>query len=183
MHASLPGILSDKLASVLGCGVSTSLVERLMQIPRMQKRMDELISTRLGDVGELTSGQARVLAMSPGHLAALSVRAGAVWHGGAIVRLIDRASRQSLLELLGEKNYGLALACLDLQPDGITLDLAPEDIAKAVPVDGAACLAVWCDFQPRAVLRRLQLIRPAAKPEARHAIWGPQIVDRLLADE
>jgi hypothetical protein len=175
-------IPSDRLANVLGCGVSAATMDRLAQLPRLQGRLIDLISARLGNVGVLTLGQARALAMNPNELTDLSARAGAIWYGGAIARIIDKTSRQSLVALLGEAAYGLALACVDLRPPGITLDLTSENIAKAVPVDGAACLAAWCAAQSDAVSRRLQLTMPVATLGSVHAAWGPKIIGRLLAD-
>jgi hypothetical protein len=160
------------------------VVGRLAQSPRLQARMTELISLRLGDLNDLNREHAKVLAMAPDELTDLSIRAGVVWHAGVIARIIDGGSRRALVVLLGEKNYGLALACLCSQPPlpDSAFDRGPEDIAKAVSVDGAACLAAWCEYQPRAVSGRLRLIRPAASPEDAHETWGPQIVTRLLAD-
>jgi hypothetical protein len=178
----LKTVPSDRLASILGCGVSVATMERLAQMPRLQARLTELISARLGDVSDLTPDQARALAMNPDELADLSARAGIIWYGGAIARIIDKASRQSLVALLGAAAYGLALACVDLQPPGIALDLTPENIAKAVPIDGAACLAAWCACQSHSVSRRLQLTIPAATSESVHAVWGPKIIGRLLGD-
>jgi hypothetical protein len=174
----------DRLGSVLGYGVSAALVGRLAQSPRLQARMTELISLRLGDLNDLNREHAKVLAMAPDELTDLSIRAGVVWHAGVIARIIDGVSRRALVVLLGEKNYGLALAGLCSQPPlpDSAFDRGPEDIAKAVSVDGAACLAAWCESQPRAVSGRLRLIRPAASPEDAHETWGPQIVTRLLAD-
>jgi hypothetical protein len=181
-HLLLKTAPSDRLAAVLACGVSAATMDRLAQISRLQARMIELISARLGDVGDLTPDQARALAMTPDELVDLSARAGIIWYGGAIARMIDKASRQSLVSLLGEAAYGLALACVDLRPPGIALDLTPENIAKAAPLDGAACLAAWCASQSHAVSRRLQLTIPAATPQSVHAAWGPKIIGRLLAD-
>jgi hypothetical protein len=174
----------DRLAFVLGYGVSAALVDRLAQLTRLQARMTELISSRLGDLGDLNREHAKVLAMAPDELMDLSIRAGVVWHAGVIARIIDGVSQRALVVLLGERNYGLALACLCSQPPlpDNTFDRGPKDIAKAVSVDGAACLAAWCESQPRAVSGRLRLIRPAASPEAAHETLGPQIITRLLAD-
>ncbi len=181
-HSLLKTIPSDRLAAVLGCGVSAATIDRLAQMPRLQERTVELMSERLGDVGMLTPDQARALAINPEELADLSARAEVVWHSGAIARIIDQASRKSLVALLGEDAYELALACLELQPPGIALDLAPENIAKAVSVDGPACLAAWCASQSDPVSRRLQLTIPAATPGSVHAVWGPRIIIRLLTD-
>src|SRR5262249_45494191 len=126
--------------------------------------------------------QAKILMMQPDEMIDLSNRAGCAWHGGAIIRFIDGASRRLLVSLLGERNYELALAYNGLQLPSIAYDLPPEDIAKAVPIDGAACLAAWCEVQPRAVAARLRLVRPLASPESTHETWGPQIISRLLAD-
>jgi hypothetical protein len=172
----------DRLASVLGYGVSADLLNRLVRSPRFRDRVVSLVASHLGDVGPLSREQTKILAMRPDELIDLSNRAGSVWHVGSIVRAIDGASRRLLVSLLGTKNYELALACIDLQPRGIALDLMPEDIAKVVPIDGAACLAAWCEGQSCAVSSRLRLARPVASPELIHETWGPQIIARLLAD-
>jgi hypothetical protein len=145
--------------------------------------MARLISRRLGDVGALSREQARALAMQPDQLTDLASRAGVIWHAGAIARIIDAVSRRALVALLGEKTFELSMAFRSLQPPGGAPDRAPEDIAKAVAVDGAACLAAWCESQHQAVSGRLRLTRPAASPEPVHEMWGPQIIARLLADQ
>lgn len=173
----------DRLASLLACGVSAALAGQLAQSPRFRNRVAGLISSRLGDIGDLNREQARALAMQPRELTDLAFRAGVVWHAGVIVRVIDRVARELLIARLGERNYELAIACIGWQPRVALPDRAPEDIAKAIPIDGAACLAAWCESQPRAVSGRLRLIRPSASPELAHETWGAQIVARLLADQ
>jgi hypothetical protein len=173
----------ERLASVLGYGVSADLVGRLAQSSRLRMRLTSLIASRMGKIGELDREQARILAMSPDQLTDLSMRAGAVWHAAAILRIVDGVSRRILVARLGEKNYQLGLAFRSLQPPGTTLDRAPGEIAQAVPADGAACLAAWCESQPPAVAGRLRLTRPAASPEPAHLTWGPPIIAGLLGDD
>jgi hypothetical protein len=181
--ALFSAVAPDRLAAVLGCGVSAGLVGRLSQSPRVWQRAAEYISQRLGDVGTLSREQARALAMRPDELIDLANRAGAIWHRGAIARIIDARARRSLVEMLGEKNYALSMAHGGLEPPGTAAELAPEDIAAAIPADGAACLAVWCEAQHHAVAERLRLTRPVASPERAHEMWGQPIVIRLLADQ
>jgi hypothetical protein len=170
------------IASMLGCGVSAPLVSWIAQSPRFRARMAGVVAARLNEVGSVSREQAKVLAMQPDELIDLANRAGSVWHAGSIVRIIDGPSRRLLVELLGETNHASALANAGLQPPGLAVDRRSEEIAKAVPVDGVACLAAWCEAQPMAVSTRLRLIRPAASPEHIHATWGPPIIARLLAD-
>ncbi|WP_407158261.1 hypothetical protein [Bradyrhizobium sp. STM 3557] len=180
--ALLQSASSDRLASVLGCGISSTLVDQLVHTPRFRDRLFGLVLRRLGEVGCLSREQAKMLAMQPDQLIELSRRAGSVWHAGSIIRIIDGASRRLLISLLGERNYALALVRAEARPPGVTVDLTPEDIAKAVAIDGAACLAEWCEQQPWAVCGRLRLKRPAAAPDSVHRTWGPQIIAHLLAD-
>jgi hypothetical protein len=179
---SLLSVSSDRLASVLGYGVSANLLDQLIGTPRFRDRVVGLVELYLGDVGVLGREQMKILAMQPDDLIDLANRAGSVWHAGSIARAIDAESRRLLVSLLGTKNYDLALASINLQPPGLALDVVPEDVAKAVPIDGAACVAAWCERQASAVSTRLRLVRPVASPELSHETWGPQIIARLLAD-
>jgi hypothetical protein len=171
----------DRIASVLGCGIAGNLVEGLAGSPRFKDRLIALMASRLGDIGNLHHEQARILAMHADELSDLSHRAGCTWHAGSIVRIIDGASRNLLVSLLGTNNYEAALAHIGLQPPDAAI-LTPEEIAGAVLVDGAACLAAWCELQPSAVAARLRLIGPLASPKTIHKAWGPQIISRLLVD-
>src|SRR5260370_42364931 len=86
----------ERLESVLGCGVSATLVGRLAQSPRFRMRMTGLISSRLGEIGDLSREQARVLAMQPEELPALLIRAGVGWESCGIGRVTVVASRRTL---------------------------------------------------------------------------------------
>lgn len=170
----------DRLAALLGHGVSSALIGRLVGSARLRTRLAGLISSRLGDLGELDRHQVSALAMTPDGLLDLSTRAGVVWNGAAIARIIDGASRRALLVALGEHRYSLALAGLGLAQPGATLDPSPDGIVAAVAADGAACLAAWCEAQPATVAGRLRLIRPDGSPGTAHAMSGPAIVAWLL---
>lgn len=168
----------DRVAALIGYGVSPALVARLVRLPRIEAKLAALLTTRWGPLGPLDPGRSAILAMGDDDLLALASRAGVVWHAGAIARVIDGPSRQELVDRLGPGDYDLALAGLHLArsveaPAGA---VSPEAIAA----DGSACLAAWCDAQPPAIADRLRLIRPAASPAAVHHATGPAIVAWLL---
>jgi hypothetical protein len=173
---------AERLAAVLGFGVSNSLVNQLMDSSRFQSRLIGLIMSRLGDAPDLDPVQARALAMQQDELIDLSKRAGCVWHAGSIARTIEGASQRLLVAQLGEKNYNFALRYIGMQPPNVTSYLVSEDIPNAVLTDGTACLAAWCEVQPNAIAARLRLVRPVASPKAIHESWGPRIVSCLLVD-
>lgn len=167
----------DRVAALIGHGVSPGLVARLVRLPRIEAKLAALLTTRWGSLGPLDHGQSAVLAMGDDDLGALASRAGVVWHAGAIARVIDGASRQDLVERLGPGGYELAMAGLRLARPVETDAVASPDMIAA---DGSACLAAWCDAQPPAIADRLRLIRPAASPASVHHASGPAIVAWLL---
>lgn len=170
----------ERTADLLGHGVSATLVEKLTGAPRLQGRLAALLVSRLGDLGRLDDRQVSVLAMTPDALRELAVRAGAVWNAGAVARIIDGATRRALTARLGDDAYGLALSGRRLAPPDGPVDLTFAAIADAAPIEGAACLAAWCDIQPSPIAARLTLVGPKAAPMAGHRTWGPAIIDWLL---
>lgn len=168
----------DRIADVLGHGVSPALIGRLVRLQRIEARLAALVAARWGPLGPLDPAQAAILAMDEDELVALASEAGAVWHAGAVARVIDGSSREALIGSLSAHGYDLALAGVHLaspssEDPGAVL---PESIAA----DGAACLAAWCDAQPPAIAGRLRLVRPAASPKSVHAAAGPAIVAWLI---
>jgi hypothetical protein len=161
--------------------VSADLVDRLVQTPRLRKRLDDLITSRFAALGPLDPVQARLIAMNEQEMTELAAKAGAIWHAGSIARVIDQAGRHILIGLLGERHYKLALAAVQEQPAAALLPGIPQVIAEAVAKDGAACLAAWCARQPPALRGCLDLMRPAALPAPTHLAAGPRIIAKLLA--
>ena len=170
----------ERLAAVLGPGVPAAVVARLVQSPRLQTRLTALMVSRLGELGPVTPSQAKALALMPDALVALSRRAGAVWHAGALARTIDGPGRRSLAAAIGEDDYGTALAGLFLAPPAEVLHHPSVDLIGMIATDGAACLAAWCGKQPATVAGRLNLSRPDAQAGAAHDRFGPKSVAWLL---
>ncbi len=170
----------DRIALLLGFGVSPALVTRLVRSPRLQARLAPVVVSRLGALAVPDKWQAAALAMLPDELHDLANRTGAVWHAGAIARIIDGPSRRTLVGALGENTYELALAGIALaQPVGYPAP-SPASLVEAVAADGAASLAAWCEAQPPSIAARLRLMRPDVSFDATHAKTGPGIVAWLL---
>lgn len=170
----------DRVAALVGHGVSAALVGRVVRSPRLEARLASLVAARLGPLGVVDRGGAAVLAMTSDEQLQLAGSAGAVWHGDAIARIIDGPSHQTLLTGLGQHRYGAALAGRHLAPVKNPVDRSPELLLQAVAADGAACFAAWCDAQPAALAGRLRLVHPEASVEAAHRTFGPTIVTWLL---
>lgn len=170
----------DRVANLVGCGVSPEIVERLMGSPRLELRLSSLISSYLGPPGEVSRDQAAVLAMTSAEHADLATLAGLVWHGGRIAQMIDRASRDAVLARFGEHGYGVALAGLHLSRPVEDAALPPDKLGDRVTSDGLACLAAWCDAQPPTVAGRLRLVLPENSADAVHHEHGPAIVTWVL---
>lgn len=170
----------DRIAALVGHGVSAALVGRMVRSARLEARLSSLVAARLGPLGDVDAGGAAVLAMTADERLDLAGRAGAVWHGAAIARVIDTPSHQALVTGLGGDGYGAALAGRHLAQVTAFPDLSPEAILRAVARDGIACFAAWCDTRSPALADRLRLVGPAAPAEAVHRASGPAIVAWLL---
>jgi hypothetical protein len=169
----------DRIAALLGHGVSATLVARLVSAPRLQIRLAAMISAQLGEIEGLDEDQASVLAMTPEAIADLSTRAGLVWHAGSVARVIDAVSRRALVAALGENNYVLALDGIAMAAPA-TLAPSPKTIEDAIRVDGPACLTAWCETQPPGIASRLALLLPPASTTSAHKAAGPAIVAWVL---
>lgn len=178
-----------RFADWLGHGVTPDLLCRVLAVPRLDSACRRLLDRRIGIVPEqLTSATATALTLDGLALLSLAQQAGAVWHGRAILQIIDGAEVRALVDAIGP---GLRLAAIrhaDLAGgipatgSGIDGPLDPARLAGAIASDGAGCLAAWCAAQPLAVGVRL-LLRlppfPAAVGAAHHA-YGPAIIGALL---
>ncbi len=170
----------DRIAALVGHGVSAALVSRVVRSPRLEARLASLVAARLGRLDDVDRSGAAVLAMTPDAWHDLARSAGAVWHGDAIARVIDGPSHQALVTGLGQSGYARALAGRHLTQVTSPADCSLELLLQAVAADGAACFAAWCDAQPPALAGRLRLVRPAAAVDAVHRTSGPTIVAWLL---
>lgn len=168
-----------QLAALLGATVPPALVEDMVRSPRLRARLAGLLPARLGDVGAIDSVQGALLAMNRDALLSLALRAGAVWHAAAIKRIVEGAAIRTLVERIGEAQRRVALAGAALAPEAELAAPSPDAIADAVPTDGAACLAAWCEAQPWPVAIRLRLLRPEAAPSPEHISRGPAIITWL----
>ncbi len=168
-----------QLAALLGATVPPSVVEDVVRSPRLRAKLAGLLPARLGAIGEIDSVQGVLLAMNRDALLSLSMRAGAVWHASAIKQLVDGAAIRALVERIGEAQRRIALAGAALAPPAKHLSL--DALAEAIPADGAACLAAWCEAQPWPVAVRLRLLRPEAAPDPEHVNQGPAIIAWLAS--
>lgn len=171
---ALAEAMPDRLAALLGHGVSEGLAARLQGEARLRAGLDRLLADRLGTLPELDAVQAHVLSMDGAALARLGAQAGAVWHASAIGRIVDGAAVRALVAAIGEDLRGVALRGRVLA--GPETAAAPEAIAALIPHDGAACLAAWCAAQPRPVAARVALRWTPAAPGAAHRAQGPAII-------
>ena len=171
----------QRLAEWLGHGVDVDLVGRMMLVPRLQARCGVLINRRLGDVVQASAAQNLALSLDGLGVAGLVQQAGAVWHGRAIIRVIDGVEVRSLVSEIGPGLRMLAIRHAALAPP----EAGPrtgETLAAFIAHDGLCCVIAWCLAQPGAVGRLLLLRLPhVAEPDAKHRTSGPPILDALLA--
>ena len=173
--------LPSHLAAVLGPGLSETVAARLQGIERLRPRLDQILAARLGAVTEPDAVQAQVMGMDTSSLARLASEAGAVWHAAAIARLLDGEAVRALVPLIGKGLWTVALRGYTLS--GPATASTPEEIASAIPADGAACLAAWCEAQPPPVAGRVGLRwAPSVPvtPGAAHRERGPAILAWLV---
>lgn len=172
------------VASLLGCGITSGLVERMMAFPFLRTQLDAELSNKLGSLpAELTPVQAHVVSLNPNGLTHLALRAGAVWHSAAIAKVYDGAGVRSLVERIGPEFRSTALADIAAHPrlpatptSEPPLDKLPAEIAR----DGVCCLVAWCEAQPRPVGWRILLrLRLNGRADPRHVEYGPAIIDRV----
>ena len=166
------------LAAVLGHGITEALAARLQAMDRLLPRLDRIVAAQLDALGELDAMQAQVLQMDMPSLARLASEAGAVWHGASIARLLDGEAVRTLVALIGAELWqtGLRRRALCGPSDAST----PTEIAAALPGDGAACLAAWCEAQSAPIAALLAPRRPPAMPAPAHRAAGPAIVAALI---
>lgn len=175
------------LASLLGCGVPPSLVERMLAAPSARERLDAELRDRLGALPpELTPAQARIAALDQAGLLHLTLRAGAVWHAAEIAKAYDGEAVRALVERIGPEFRVTALAALAAHPRVAAMAGVPgptlEGLPAAIARDGTACTVAWCEAQPRAVGWRILLrLRVNGRPGPQHGELGPAIVERLAA--
>ena len=170
----------ERVAMLIAPDLKAHVLSQLLAEPRFRTRILGLAAERLGRVSDAGHKAGQVLAMTSEDLQALAWRAGAVWHGRAVARIIDGESRRRLADHMGLDTLRLALEGLAVVPVEERVDLSVAAIIDAMPAMGAACLAAWSVVQPLSVARRLDLIRPNAAPTAAHLAWGPPLIEWVI---
>lgn len=168
------------VAAWLGHGLPASVVKRLMAVPRFAGRVSGLIEARMGELPpQLEPTQAALLEMDRWALTGLALRAGAVWYGRLIAKMIDGASVRALVSEIGPQLRTTGLQRRDLAPDIQAEDL--ELLSQGLERQGMGCIKAWAMQQAPGIAMRLELRlprRPMASDE--HAQFGPAIIDALL---
>lgn len=112
-------------------------------------------------------------------LRALSLRAGAVRHARAVLRVIDGAALRDLVSAIGADARADALRWHSLDPEAPQAgDAMP--LGERVGHAGQRCLHGWCDLQPPAIGARVRLLLPDAPPGGMEAALGARIVETLM---
>ncbi len=178
-------LTDEALAALLR--LPAPLAARLRTHARAARRLDRLVRDRLGPVPAQAGAAARaLLRLDAGGLRDLAMRAGAVCHAGAVLRLIDGAVLRGFLAETGAGTRDAALHWQGLceptsEPDGTPL-------AARVARDGWRCLDLWCDAQPGPVARRVRLTLPPdallslARGPGEAPSAGVRVVDALACD-
>jgi YOP proteins translocation protein K (YscK) len=169
----------QRFAKSIGHGISDELVNHMLDNPRLKRRCMELVEARFGQAAP-SPVQAAMLALDRSGLKALALRAGAVWHGCSIVRLIDGAAIRELVAVIGPQLRLCAIRHFTLAPE-VSETIPVSALPEAIAVAGRHCLSAWCSAQATAIARRMALRLPTDEPaQEPYLLFGPGIVDVLL---
>lgn len=168
------------VAAWLGHGLPPTLIKRLTSTQRFAPRVAELLEARLGDLPRaMEAAQVTALELDMLGMAGLALRAGAVWYGQQIARMIDGAAVRALVSVIGPDLRSLALLHRELSPETDPLDV--DELASALERQGVACLRAWSQRQPKSIALRMELRLPQGlSPSDAHLYAGPVIVETLL---
>jgi hypothetical protein len=190
MRYPIAYVEASQLEACFDGRLGTELCERLKGAARLRARLSEMLIDHCELVPEcdpfLVDDDDRTIALaSADRLCELSERAGAIYWGRTITRVILAAHVKALQEQLGEPLCALALAHQDLS--GPEQPLEPvETIGLRIKDDGWRCLAAWCASQPAAVNARVRLKLAAREAfdtaaDVSFGECGPAIVRRAVA--
>ncbi len=171
----------DALGSLLD--LPAALAGALRRCPRTAGGLQEALRHRLGVLpDELDAAAQRVLGLDGDGLRRLSLRAGAVWHARAVLRLLDGAALRAFVAAVGEAPRAAALRWHELA--GADPAAEGDPLVARMERDGWRCLHAWCTAQPPAVTRRALPSLPAGiVPMGADAPRGARIVDALAGDD
>lgn len=175
-------VAPERLAALLGHGLSADTVSRIQGSRRGRDALDRLLVGRFGELPALDPVQQHVAQLDRDGMTALSSDLGAIWHARAIASIVAGDLVRSLVDAIGADRRRLAFRARDTAPDvGDLATATPASLATAVPQDGMACLAAWCEMQPAAFAARLRLRFPDdPRPDQWHRTYGPAILLRLV---
>jgi hypothetical protein len=180
LAASIP---VDRLTALIAPGMSSAVMERLLEQPRFKSRLSRMMMARL-DLPHDMSPDLRFAAFGAGDMKVAVCAAGAIWHHHVIRQVIAKSALHSLIDAIGERAHAIALANGDL---AVTPTTTPSvaNLVCSIQRAGFGCVEAWLAVvdAPIAELARLKL---AALDEAfeltdDHRRFGPTIVRRVAA--
>jgi hypothetical protein len=144
--------------------VTPALSQRMRSNPRLQDRLSALLQTRYkldgwSDPNTLDAADRVVALAGPDELAALALRAGAIYWSASIASTVLAKAVNALQQQLGDTLVGFAIGQRDLA--GPIQPLDPLDsVGQRIEADGWRCLAAWCDAAPPGIGARVRLKLP-----------------------
>jgi hypothetical protein len=150
-----------RFAACFDGAVAPAAADRLRENPRLQGRLSALVQARYGLAGwteaETLSAADRAVALAtPEELAALALRAGAIYWSSTIAGTVLARAVNALQQQLGEDLVSYAMGQRDLA--GPVQSLEPlDDVRSRIEADGWRCLAAWCDAAPPGITSRVRL--------------------------
>lgn len=180
----------ERLRRSLGEGVPAGLSDRLRGCERLRSRLSALLLTSeaLPDAvepGAVAPEDAGIALAAPDMLAALTLRAGAIFWSASIANAVLGRHVAALQTALGEELCRFAVKHRELS--GPEKPLEPfEDLRERVIADGWRCYASWCEAQPPAVGARARLKMPLGQDDGQpatppYSTSGPAILRRAAA--
>jgi hypothetical protein len=106
--------------------------------------------------------------------------AGAVWHGKTFAMVIDKATIRSVMKLIDEDAFRLAVAQSALAPKPDSPITVESLNREAIDREGRLCFSAWLNALPTFVSKRVALkFSPQVvfeTPSGQHEVHGPAIV-------
>jgi hypothetical protein len=145
------------VAALIAPGLRAQTAKALLSTPRTATRAAALLAAILPDAGpkSLDPLDARLITADPASLDAVSLAAGAVWHGKRVRALLRGADIAALEAACGP---AARRAALRHGPPGETIQEGPDLLAD-IRRDAATCLAAWVASLPAWAASRMRLVR------------------------
>jgi len=170
----LSSALPARVAPLLAPGLRPATAARLIAAPALAAPLSRWLAEQLGrgDLATLEAADRGLALATADVLAAVALRAGAVWHAAAVCRLVHGPALAAFLEACGAEARAAAIRHRNLaMPDAAVV----ADLPHAVQHDGAAALAAWLAVLPDWAASRVRLrwagdVPPPAAPGDRRAV-------------